>query len=188
METQLTETSGTQKEAWTSQITFPMTFYDGIAACCTHSEMAYLPWAQGVPSSSLSRMIQDLHGTDSPVSSRNFRVSHYAYRHVSQNPTLLFLSLRLKNTHVCTKPFWQMQMPLRHQRTGKHTWKLGCAQPAQWNHLWAQLLSCYLYPSWAQLSYRQIRMNNIQQSEVGQTVLPCREGLQSYPVWCKHII
>lgn len=104
------------------------------------------------------------------------------------DPTLLFLSLRLKNAHVCTEPFWQMQMPLKHQRTWKHTWKLGLAQPAQWNHLWAQLLSRYPYPSWAQLSYRQIRMNNIQQTELGQTVLPCREGLQSYPVWCKHVI
>lgn len=31
----------------------------------------------------------------------------------SQNPTLLFLSLRLKKAHVCTKPLWQMQMPFK---------------------------------------------------------------------------
>lgn len=40
--------------------------------------MAYLPWTRGVPSSSLSRMIQDLHGRDSLVSSRNLGVSYYA--------------------------------------------------------------------------------------------------------------
>lgn len=101
------------------------------------------------------------------------------YSNMSQNPTLLFFSLRLKNANVCNKPFWQMQMPLKHQKAWKHTWKLGLAQTAQWNHCWAQLLSRYLYQSWAQLSYVQIRLNNIQPTEPGQTVLPWRKAIWS---------
>lgn len=188
METQLTETSGAQKEVRPSQITFSMTFYAEVAASSMlHTFLDGLPRTRGVPVPLWAGLFRTFMGQILQLAAE-ISASHYATDAWARIPHRCFLSLRLKNTHACTKPSWQMQMPLRHQRTWKHTWKLGLAQPAQWNHFWAQLLSRYLYPSWAQLSYRQIRMKNIQQTELGQTVLPWRKGLQSYPVWCKHVI